>query len=280
MCVIAAKYFPKTGWIGVKNRDRNYTPEVSFTSFQSDDTERLLMHDDITGYREGLNNHGVAILSASLMVSNDEKEITKNSSEDSPDGVRIGRALMLDSARSAAAECVKLKLTGSSIVFDRDELYLIEACVRDDEYHHTIHRIPKNHTVVRTNHGIWLPWAGYQFGVDRNQTLSRISSMARYLQAAAITKAAKTPQQLIDGLCQVYVQSPQLNVLRVADGRKRMRTTMQEMLIPSQRTMYVRPVNSHVIFDVWNLNKPNKECWVEMLSNRALRDATQLVKMQ
>lgn len=30
MCIIVAKYFDKVGWVGVKNRDRNYVPEISF----------------------------------------------------------------------------------------------------------------------------------------------------------------------------------------------------------------------------------------------------------
>ena len=30
MCVVVAKYFDNVGWVGVKNRDRNYVPDLSF----------------------------------------------------------------------------------------------------------------------------------------------------------------------------------------------------------------------------------------------------------
>lgn len=275
MCVILAKYFPDKGWVGVKNRDRNYTPEISFKIVDHNDNERLLFNDEITGYREGLNSHGVSILSASLMVLNDEKEVEKNSTsrshDHSPDGIRISKALLEDNAVSAAKKCVELGLTGNTIIFDRENLFLLEASNRNNKFRYKIKKIPHDQLVARTNHGIWLPWAGYQRVADnQNQTLSRISSEARLIQAEAVVKAAKTPEDMIDGLCQVYVNHPQLNVMRTSTSRKKMRTTAQEMIIPSERTLYCRPISSHIKFDFWKLNRPNRNTWVEILSNRAI----------
>ena len=34
MCVVIAKYFEGTGWVAVKNRDCNYTPEISFSKIE------------------------------------------------------------------------------------------------------------------------------------------------------------------------------------------------------------------------------------------------------
>ena len=48
MCVVIAKYFSGTGWVGVKNRDRNYVPDLSFHKKQNKNTEILMFHDDIT----------------------------------------------------------------------------------------------------------------------------------------------------------------------------------------------------------------------------------------
>ena len=79
MCVVVAKYFDNLGWVGVKNRDRNYIPEISLKSLQTDGTEIMLFWDDITQYCEGFNSGGGCILSASLMVLDDEKEITMRS---------------------------------------------------------------------------------------------------------------------------------------------------------------------------------------------------------
>ena len=38
MCVVIAKYFSGTGWVGVKNRDRNYVPDLSFRKKQNKNT--------------------------------------------------------------------------------------------------------------------------------------------------------------------------------------------------------------------------------------------------
>ena len=50
MCVIVAKYFDNVGWVGVKNRDRNYVPDLSFRKKKNKNTEVLYFWDDITQY--------------------------------------------------------------------------------------------------------------------------------------------------------------------------------------------------------------------------------------
>lgn len=271
MCVIVAKYFQDKGWIGIKNRDRNYVPRIGFDVFKNDDVERLMLHDRTTGYKEGINSNGVSILSASLMVQNDEKEVTKGSTDHSPDGKRISKALLAPDAFSALKQCVIDKLTGNTIIFDKDNLFLLEACNDiKGRYHYKIKKIDHGDTVARTNHGVWLPWAGYQRTRDENQTLSRISSEARMIQAEVIVKRAQDADEMLNGLCKIYIDHPQLNVMRTSTGRKKMRTTAQEMCIPSERTLYCRPINSHIEFNFWKLNRPSSKCWVEILSNREL----------
>ena len=271
MCVVIAKYFEDTGWVAVKNRDRNYTPEISFSRVDDKDgIERLLFEDDVTKYMEGINSNGVGILSASLMVQDDEKEITKSAKEKSPDGVRIKRALEEGNAFDAARAAAKYELSGNSIIVDRENCFLLESSIRNDRYRYRLKRIQKNQTVARSNHGVLLPWAGYQRGIDENQELSRISSEARLAQAQAVVKQAQDPEEMIDGLCQIYIDNPQLNVMRTSTERKKMRTTAQLMVVPQERTLYCRPVSSHMTFDFWKLNRPGSDTWVEILSNRAL----------
>ena len=45
MCVVAAKHFKDTGWILVKNRDRNYPTEVKLVQSQRAGIERLFLRD-------------------------------------------------------------------------------------------------------------------------------------------------------------------------------------------------------------------------------------------
>ena len=273
MCIIVAKYFDGIGWVAAKNRDRNYTPVLDFIESEEHDVERMMMHDQITGYKEGINSHGVSILNTSLDVYDDESEVEAGTAESSPDGRTIASALLKDTAVEAAKVIIKQKMGGCTIVFDRDNMILIEATDWDGRkpYKYVAKKIPKTETIARTNHGIWIPTAGYQRRPgNKSETLSRISSEARLLQAEAVVNLAQDPEDLVDGLCQVYVNDPQLNIMRTSTERKKMRTTSQQLCVPNERTLYCRPVSSHSKFDFWRLNRPNTGVWVEILSNRAL----------
>ena len=72
MCIIVAKYFPGIGWAGAKNRDRKYIPTLDFIESDKYGVGRMMMHDLVTGYKEGINSHGVSILNTSLDVLEDE----------------------------------------------------------------------------------------------------------------------------------------------------------------------------------------------------------------
>lgn len=275
MCILIGKWFPEWGWVAVKNRDRNYIPEISFKKVHHNGDEILYFWDDITQYCEGFNSAGIGILSASLMVLDDEKEIEKRSDAPSPDGAKIKKALREHQIQQAVASCIKQKLPGNTLIFNTDHMYLLEGAwlpgkYLKKEYAHKVREIPRNHTVVRTNHGIWLPWAGYQRGHSKNQDLSRVSSESRRLIADYVADVANSPEELLDLLTVDHTGDGQLNALRTTTARKKMRTTSQIMIIPKERTMYVRPVQSHMEFNFWKLNHPAQETWIEILSNRVL----------
>lgn len=273
MCVILAKYFDGIGWAGAKNRDRNYTPVLDFVEDNSHDVQRMMMHDQVTGYKEGINNHGISILNTSLDVYDDESEVEAGTTESSPDGKIIAEALLQHSVLDAVRVLIKHKLGGCTIVFDQDELYLIEASDWDGErpFEYIVKKISNTETVARTNHGIWLPNSGYQRkDNNRSETMSRISSESRLALAEAVVATAEEPEDLVDGMCQVYLKNPQLNIMRTSTEQKKMRTTSQQLCVPQERTLYCRPVSSHLQFDFWGLNRPNTDVWVEILSNREL----------
>ena len=273
MCIIIAKYFDGIGWAGAKNRDRNYTPTLDFIEDEKDGIARIMMHDQITGYKEGLNSEGVSILNTSLDVYDDESEVEAGETESSPDGRIIAQALTFKYPRDAAKFLIQHRLGGCTMVFNQYDMYLIEATDDDGKspYRSIMKKIPQSETVVRTNHGIWMPDAGYQrVPNNSNETLSRISSESRLLQAQAVVESAQDPEDLVDGMCQVFINDPQLNIMRMSTERKKMRTTSQQLCVPKERTLYCRPVSSHLEFDFWKLNHPHTNVWVEILSNRAL----------
>lgn len=276
MCIIIAKYFDKVGWVGVKNRDRNYVPEISFKRTTHNGLEVMLFWDDMTQYCEGLNSKGISILSASLMVMDDEKEIEKRSKKPSKDGLKIRKALTYDTLYETIKSLVKNKLTGNTIIFDKDKCFLLEGSwipgeYKNKKYAYKLREITRDQTVARTNHGVWIQWAGYQRDPEnKNETMSRISSESRRDIAQFVVDDAKTPDEMIDKLAGVYVDNPQLNCLRTAHVKKKMRTTSQTMIIPSEATLFVRPVQSNMTFNFWSINDPKHRLWVEILSNRVL----------
>ena len=273
MCVIVAKYFDGIGWAGAKNRDRQYIPTLDFIESSEHGVGRMMMHDQVTGYKEGINSHGVSILNTSLDVLTDEPDVDEGKTKASPDGKIIALALLEDNPLSAARLLISKRLVGCTIVFNRDICYLIEASDQDGSrpYEFVAKKIPITETVARTNHGIYLPWASFQrVEGDVEQSLDRISSEARLLQAEMVVENARNPQELVDGLCKVYVNNPQLNVMRTSTDPNKFRTTSQQLCVPKQKTLYCRPVSSNMKFDFRSLNRPDTNVWVEILSNRAL----------
>lgn len=273
MCIIIAKYFDGIGWAGAKNRDRKYTPTLDFIETDDNGLGRMMMHDQVTGYKEGINSHGISILNTSLDVLEDEPDVESGSAKSSPDGQHIAEALLKDSCIDAVKHLVESELVGCTMVFDKDNMFLIEASDQDGTkpYKYVVKKIPKTQTVARTNHGIWLPWASFQrVEGDEQQTLDRISSESRLLQAQQVVESAKTPEDLVDGMCKVFINHPQLNIMRMSTEKDMFRTTSQQLCVPKERTLYCRPVSSHLQFDFWNLNRPETNVWVEILSNRAL----------
>jgi hypothetical protein len=273
MCIIVAKYFPKIGWAGAKNRDRNYVPDLDFIESTEQGVSRMMMHDRVTGYKEGINDRGISILNTSLDVYDDESEIDSGKADTSPDGRLIARALLEHTVLAAVKVLIQGHLGGCTIVFDQETLYLIEASDQDGtkKFKYRARLIPHDQLVVRTNHGIWFPWAGFQRKPDDpKETRDRISSESRLLQAQRVAVAAQKPLDLVDGMCQVNIDNPQLNIMRFSTEPKKFRTTSQQLCVPKQHTLYCRPVSSNMQFDFWRLNRPDTNVWVEILSNRLL----------
>ena len=271
MCIVAAKYFPGQGWAGAKNRDRNYVPDLTFDLLTDLQPHRLLMRDDMTGYMEGLNAKGIAVLSASLQVMDDEKEIKKRTRDDNPDGERIREALKNTTLDRVVKELVNEGMTGNTLIFDQERCFILEGANFNDQYKYKLEEVDPNTGIARTNHGILLPQAGYQRGVTAQQDESRASSEARLKAAEAALVTAQTPDQLVDLLAEQPNKNTQMNPLRTTTDHKRMRTTAQELIIPQEHTFFLRPIQSKLDIDFWRINQTPDDLWLEILSNRIMR---------
>lgn len=278
MCVIAAKYFASTGWVGVKNRDRNYKPVIKIRKSFRQDVERLYIWDEITKYTEGINEYGIGILSASVAVKSDEKEIDKvrknkkKTNIYSPDGKKIRKALLEKNINKAIKKLIELKLIGNTIIFNKEECFVIESANNQNKYEYKIKSIPQDKTVVRTNHGILLKYTGYAPDrVDKFGNNSRQSSVNRLKIVREEIEKIKNPYDMLDCISNTDNKDPQLNPLRMDDRHiKSIRTTGQIMIVSGDNSLHYRPIYCKTIFDYDKINSPVSKTFFEIISNRKL----------
>lgn len=284
MCVVACKYFQDIGWVIAKNRDRNYKPIILIRKSFRRNTERLYIWDDRTKYTEGINEFGVAIVSASVTVKEDEAEGAaaiskgkldkkakiKNRTYYAPDGLRIRTALFERTAVEAARQLIELEIPGNTIIADKERCFLLEgAFVENDEYVYKIVEVPKEKIAVRTNHGIYLPWTGYSKEIPE-QVPKRESSEMRYEKVVAALKKAQSFDDFLDAMSDTSDDNPQLNPLRIDPERNAMRTTGQIVLVPKEQTLHYRPIWCETEFDLDKLNTEEERTFFEIISTRKL----------
>jgi len=286
MSIIACKYFDNLGWVLAKNRDRNYKPNIRVMKSFRNGIERLLLWDEKTKYTEGLNEFGVAIISASVAVDLDEREgsiATKQNSKFkktprvyySPDGLRLRTALFERSASEAAKKILELQIAGNTIVADKERCFLIEAGFIDtDEYVYEIMEVPKDKIAVRTNHGIFLPWTGYNPEIPEESN-KREASEVRYNKVNQTLRTVNNLEQFIDVMSDASANDAQLNPLRIDPKKGSMRTTGQIFIIPKQKTLHYRAIWCSTIFDLDKLNSPEEKTFFEVVSTRKLISFTE-----
>ena len=102
----------------------------------------------------------------------------------------------------------------------------------------------KSKTIVRTNHGINYPWAGFQYDVDEKQDMWRKSSESRKRIAQKAVEGANTPEEMLDALASKVADDLQMNCFRVENKPRQMRTIFQWALIPSEGLAIIRPVQT------------------------------------
>ena len=275
MCIVAAKYFKDVGWVGVKNRDRNYATKIHIVRSNRNRIERLFIDDDLSRYTEGLNEFGVCIISSTLAVKSDEKEGKQARSSGSRraeddfksiDGKKIRTALFAKTAEQAAKMLVESQLVGATLIFDTQRCFVLEAAYNirkaeaerksvEREFKHSLKEIKKSDIVVRTNHGIDLRNTGYQFGPTEKAKKKRRSSESRRKIALAGVKLAKEPRDMLVALSQEPNRDTFFNPIRRGNVlKKEMVTTGQLLLISKSRMLgYIR-IQSNVTFDALKRN--------------------------
>lgn len=293
MCVVAVKKIDNYGWVGAKNRDRNYETKVEIVQSNRNGIQRLYIDDKLSRWTEGLNEHGLCVLSASVSVKSDEKEgdkiidtrSSKRNSEGyySPDGRTIRKALLEKTPKAAADKIIENELAGCTYIFNENECWLIEGgfLIRKEDatkdnprkYIYKLIKLKDEDVSVRTNHGILIPQLGYSKNPD-DEILKRArkSSEKRYEYAVKYLNAnLKEPSMMIDAMAQSPDKDSFMNPIRTGNTKKSdMVTTGQLLLVPKERTLHYRPIYSSVEFKYDKINNPEAKTFFEIISSRKL----------
>ena len=246
-CVIFSKQCDGDIVLG-KVRDRMYDPEICIYHLELDGTEICVMFDRITGFCEGINEHGIGIVNSSLMVLQDEREGVADGDsgpERSPDGIKIIKALSKKTVPEALRSLISYKparfqrgLKGHTLVTDGKKVYALE-----NSRIHTpkVLKLTPEEVHTRTNHGIYYPGAGYTKGDDY------ISSIVRQWEAKKQLEKVQRAEDLMPALTQsIEKTNGSMNPVRFTD---KMRTTSQMVANPAKGEMLLYLVPGHSKFE-------------------------------
>jgi hypothetical protein len=291
MCTVAVVYLKEYGWVGVKNRDRNYPVTIGITQSNRYETQRLYIDDKLSRWTEGTNEYGISILSAAFSVKSDEKEgakMVKGAVRDregyfSPDGRSIREALKFKDIKKAVKHLTDSELAGATFVFDENRCFLIEGgftvkksnSTKENprEYFFNIKEIDKKDArCARTNHGIDLPELGYQRGgMTAEQKKARESSEERLKIVLKNLDSVKEPGDLLKALADQPNKDTFMNPIRKGNTEKaEMATTGQLLIVPKTRTLHYRPIESKIEFEYNKINHPEAKTYFEIISSRNL----------
>ena len=169
MCIIVSKEI-NNKFILAKNRDRAYNPSLEIIHTIIDGVEVAYLHDMVTDWSEGMNEHGIGVVNSALLVGHDEAEakLVKKKGKAGPDGDKMRNILKQIDIASAIKAVVtykgksKLALKGHTLVSSPTQMVSIETTSK----HAPEIKIENTKSpVVRTNHGHVFTDAGYTSGV-------------------------------------------------------------------------------------------------------------------
>jgi cation transport regulator ChaC len=242
-CVIAVTHINGKKYL-FKNRDRNYVPEIKVYHILSEKgTEILYFKDERTGWVEGINEYGIFLANAALMVLEDEKAGAKKKSKDikfAPDAHRMLAALDCKSLYEALHILTHYKtgVKGHTILSDEKHSYVIENTSKHEAKVSEI----LDPNFVRTNHGIYYPDAGYTIGENRE------SSERRYETAMGVIESSlRSPYDIVKKLFKDRLKdiSSPFNVVRKTDN---MFTSNQIIFDPTKKKMNLFIVDEDSVY--------------------------------
>ena len=229
-----------------KNRDRGYKADIEIIHELINGVEVAYLHDTLTDWSEGLNEFGIGIVNASLMVDFDEKagELAKGKLDKgkapkiSADGLKIRTALSKKKLSEAMRSVISfvgddksdVGVKGQTIIATPKYSFIIEMT---SKHLPIINQIENKDILVRTNHGIEHPDTGYTSGIKRKSSESRME-----ISKAALANV-KDPNKVLDTLADQHIDDNFLNPYRRKNEHD-MSTTSQIMYNLNDLELHMR----------------------------------------
>ena len=157
-CIIVGGQISGGNVLG-KTRDRNYVPKLRLVRELMNGLEVVYLHDLYTNYMEGMNEKGIGIINAALLVGEDEKAVKGKLQSD--DGPRMMHALQQKNLSDCIKSLVSYKdgIKGHTFAGNDKSMYSIEMT---SKHNPIIKKLdPTSGFDVRTNHGQDHEGAGY-----------------------------------------------------------------------------------------------------------------------
>lgn len=209
----------KRNWFLYKIRDRVYGPTYNVKFSKKGPIESVFLVDNVNDWTEGVNSAGIMIVSAALQNHADEKDGEENPDPTKPmhvsrNGLILRQCLKMNTIEKVVNTLKDEFFTGSTFISDGDRLFVLECYIKQEAIDRETEAIENIDDikwaseitqmimkgikredyvvksveikgdidlVVRTNHGITLPEAGYQKSDE--DVVGYKSSHARYNHA-------------------------------------------------------------------------------------------------
>lgn len=239
MCIVAS--IPtEDGPYLLKNRDRNYRPNLRLFHLTWNGMETAVLTDMHTEWLEGMNEAGIAIVNSALAVDRDEKESKKRKEgKKTNDGKRILRGLKFNTPEEAIESLTTYRkgIKGHTFLATKDALWSIEAY---PGYRPIITELDPTKLHVRTNHGHLYDGIGYK----REDGEDYYSSHIRKRLAERVLSDVNSAEEIIKAIhTQIFEPLSPYNMVRRTD---KMRTSSQLVLHPASGEVTVNVLREHL----------------------------------
>ncbi len=273
MCVMVVKYFKGTGWVGVKNRDRKYKPEITIKQSNKNDVQRLYIWDEKSKYTEGLNEFGISILHTSLVSISEGSTGNVKPKKYDGDAKKIRDALLEKDIEKSLKVIQESQIQGSTLVFNSEKCYMVEGVFLDRENEEDFiietEQIKKDNYSIRTNHLVFLRGKEKNHEKDKKEMEGYNASEKRRENVSKVLKGISNFQDMLESVSYSSDKNIDFNPLRIRkEIGEKLHTTGQTMLVPSMRSLHYKPIWGSINVNFNKINSEKSKTFCEIISNK------------